>query len=136
MKELKESVTKIKPNKSCDNNGNSPGLLRLLPPIILCFILSIFNNIIVAATYPVAWTFSKFIVLFKKGDSMLCKNYRGIADILCRLFDSILGRRLSMWYNPSKEQVGSQKGRSCIDHIWTIRLLIDHILTIRLIDHN
>ena len=59
---------------------------------------------------------------------MLCKNYRGIAinDILFRLFDSILRRRLSMWYNPSKEQAGSQKGRSCIDHILTIRLLIDH----------
>ena len=128
MKELEESVIKIKPNKACDSNGNSPGILRLFPPLILSFILDIFNNIIIAATYPVAWTLSKFIVIFKKGDTMLCKNYRGIAinDILFRLFDSMLGRRLSMWYIPSKEQVGSQKGRSCIDHIMTIRLIIDY----------
>ena len=57
-----------------------------------------------------------------------CGNYRGIAinDIIFRVFDNILYKRLSLWYMPTREQAGSQSGRGCLEQIMTIRLLIDY----------
>ena len=74
------------------------------------------------------WHGNKFVVLFKKGNSLQCKNYRGkaITDILFRIFDNILEKRLLLWSPPSKEQAGAQKGRSCVNHIMTLRFLIDY----------
>ena len=126
--ELKTAIHESNPNKACDRKGNSPGVTRLLPPTILLFILQMFNMILQSSLIPVEWSLSKLITLFKRGKTSLCGNYRGIAinDILFRLFDRILGKRLSVWYQPCREQAGAQKERDCIEHIMTLRLIIDY----------
>jgi exonuclease III len=126
--ELIENVFDLKSNKACDRNGNSPGFIKQLPLVLLLFILNLFNTIFSSSTIPIEWTISKLITLFKKGKTSLCGNYRGIAinEILFRLFDQIIGRRLSLWYKAFKEQAGGQKLRDCIEHILTVRLLIDY----------
>ena len=127
-KELETAMYESNPNKACDRKGNSPGVTRLLNPAILLFILQMFNLILQSSRIPVEWTLSKLITLFKRGKTSLCGNYRGIAinDILFRLYDKILGKRLSLWYQPYREQAGGQKERDCIEHIMTLRLLIDY----------
>ena len=67
-------------------------------------------------------------MLFKKGAKADCGNYRGISlmDAIAKLFDSILNRRLSLWFTPDREQAGAQKLRSCTEHQITLRLLIDY----------
>ena len=54
-------------------------------------------------------------------------NYRGINVINClaELFDLVLSSRLNSWFGPYREQAGSQKGRGCIEHIVSLRLLMD-----------
>ena len=54
-------------------------------------------------------------------------NYRGINVINClaKLFDLVLNSRLNSWFVPYREQAGNQKGRSCVEHIVTLRLLTD-----------
>ena len=42
-----------------------------------------------------------------------------------KLYDSILNRRLGQWFQPDREQAGSQRGRGCIEHIMALRLLIN-----------
>lgn len=128
MEELETSVHDMKPNKACDRNGNSPGIIKLFTPAVMIFILALFNTIFQTSQIPIEWTLSKLITLFKRGKTSLCGNYRGIAinDIFFRLFDKVIGKRLSNWYQPCREQAGSQKGRDCIEHIMTVRLLIDY----------
>ena len=67
-------------------------------------------------------------MLFKKGNSLETGNYRGISviDSIAKLYDYILNSRLMTWYTPQREQAGGQAGRSCIEHILTLRLWIDY----------
>ena len=66
--------------------------------------------------------------IFKKGNRLLPENYRGITIINCiaKLYDKILCHRLQLWFKPYREQAGSQKGRGCIEHIVTLRLISDY----------
>ena len=126
--ELSDCISEAKIIKANDKNGNTPGIAKYLTAELFIFILHLFNMIFQVAKFPLSWTISKLIVIFKKGQRLNCGcgNYRGIAinDIFFRLFDSILFKRLSAWYTPTHEQAGSQKGRNCMEHI-TQRLLID-----------
>ncbi len=45
---------------------------------------------------------------------------------MAKLYDSVLHHRLIMWSTPFREQAGVQKGRGCIEHIVTLKLLIDY----------
>jgi len=120
----------IKPDRSCGPNGNSPGTLKLLPTSWLLFLLSLLNTIFITGAYPTSWTFSKLIMLFKKGLPMDCGNYRGIGIInsLAKCYDYLLNNRLTLWYIPCREQAGAQLKRGCVELIVTLRLIIDRCL--------
>ena len=117
----------IKPDKSCDITGLSPGILKLLPANWLVLLLLIFNTVFSSATYPVSWTVSKLIMLFKKGALMSCGNYRGITimNILSKCYDYLIHNRLMKWYVPCREQAGAQPERGCAEHFVSLRLVID-----------
>ena len=74
-----------------------------------------------------SWTISKLLMLFKKGSTMDCGNYRGISiiDALAKCYDYLLNNRLTEWYIPCREQAGAQSKRGCTEHIVTLRLVID-----------
>ena len=86
--------------------------------------------IFITGVYPVSWTFSKLIMLFKKGLPMDCGNYRGIGIInsLAKCYDYLLNNRLTLWYIPCREQAGAQFKRGCVELIVTLRLIIDRCL--------
>ena len=46
-------------------------------------------------------------------------------NTLAKIYDSILCKRLELWFSPFREQAGAQKGRSCEEQIATLRLAID-----------
>ena len=107
--------------------GIDPGFLKILPMNWILLITVIFNRIFVG-TYPQAWCFSKFIVLFKKGCRYMCGNYRGITitDTLAKLYDKVIYNRLKLWISIDKCQAGSLEGRGCTEQILALRLLIDY----------
>ena len=75
---------------------------------------------------PASWKRSKVIVLYKKGDAELCKNYRPIAiiPVLCKLYSSLVLSRVHDCIEkvlPS-EQAGFRSGMGCADHLHTLRL--------------
>ena len=47
---------------------------------------------------------------------------------VAKIYDYVLSNRLMRWFTPDKEQAGALPGRSCIDHIVTLRLLINYAM--------
>ena len=117
----------VKPDKSCDAAGLSPGVLKMLPINWLGLILIIFNMLFITGIYPVSWTVSKLIMLFKKGPVMNCGNYRGISimQVLSKCYDYLIHNRLMKWYVPRREQAGAQPKRGCTEHFVALRMIID-----------
>ena len=117
----------LKPNKLAGPDGNSPGIFHLLPAQWLSFLTLLLSLVFTSASYPAAWTKAKLSMLFKKGNSMLTGNYRGISviDSICKLYDYVLNNRLISWYIPQREQAGGQAKRGCPEHVLTLRLWIN-----------
>lgn len=125
--EIHEQSRKMKPDTASGPDGVSPGVFSLLPVQWLCSLATLFNSIFLPGIYPHSWIRAKVFTVFKKGDRKDPSNYRGISVIntLAKLYDMVLCRRLSLWFKPYREQAGSQKQRSCIEHIVTLRILSD-----------
>ena len=66
--EMLKCITEVKHNKANDMNGNTPGIVKNLPPALFIFISHLLNAIFRFAKFPLAWAVSKLIVLFKKDD--------------------------------------------------------------------
>lgn len=125
--EVDAALHKLKQHKSGGPSGVPPGLLKILPANWIVFLASFFSLIMHQIKYPHSWTYTKLITIFKKGTRLSCDNYRGISlmDSLAKVYDCILNRRLNLWFKPDREQAGAQKGRGCLEHLLTLRLLID-----------
>ena len=126
--EVKEQVSKLKSDKAAGTDGIPPGILKLLPPTWIVFITILLNKLFVSSIYPQSWAIAKLFTIFKKGDKHLPSNYRGITIINClaKVFDMILCERLQLWFRPYREQAGSERGRGCLEHIATLRLISDY----------
>ena len=103
-------------------------MLKSIPLGWLVMLANFFTLLLSTGLYPAAWTKSKLITIYKKGQRENCDNYRGISlmDSIGKVYDSILTNRLQQWMKPDREQAGAQKGRGCIEHLITLRLLIDY----------
>ena len=125
--EVTNRIAQMKAEKSCGLDGIPPGIFKLLTPQWILLITSLFNLIFSSATYPISWTKAKLVMLFKQGNRKDPNNYRGISVInsIAKLFDMVLCNRLELWFKPYREQAGAQRGRDCIEHIVTLRLLTD-----------
>jgi hypothetical protein len=84
-------------------------------------------NFVFSATFPETWSVSRFFTIFKKGSRLDPSNYRDFSTLnaCAKVYDGVLNNRFIQWYQPSPEQAGRQKGRSCEEQIMTICLLID-----------
>ncbi len=102
-------------------------VFSLLPAQWVLPIVTLFNNVLASGTYPCSWIKAKVITIFKKGDRQNPNNYREISILnsLAKLFDKVLCNRLNWWFRPLREQAGAQRGRGCLEHIVTLRLLVD-----------
>ena len=127
-REVQEAIKVILPNKSGGPSGVPPGLLKAMPRNWIIFLAMSFSIILNTAIMPARWAYARLVVLYKKGSRLYTGNYRGIAvmDTFAKLFDIILCKRLERWFKPEREQAGAQRGRSCLEHIMTLRLAIDY----------
>ena len=69
------------------------------------------------------------VKLPKKGNLSLCKNWRGITllPITSKVFSRVILNGVSTALDPMlrKEQAGFRKGRSCGEHIFTLRQILE-----------
>ena len=126
--ELENVIFSLNKNKSY--SGICPGILKVFPISWILFLLTVFNIIFTQCFYPTKWCYNKLFVLFKGGNRLLCDNYRGISimDSLAKVYDSLILNRLLLWINIDKCQAGAQKGRSCLEQIYTLRMLCDYAM--------
>lgn len=125
--ELLQETKKLKQDKACGPDGISPGIFKILPDQWINYIVTLLNAVFSSGSYPASWQLARMFMIFKKGNRSCPKNYRGINVInsLAKLYDMVLSTRLNMWFAPDREQAGSQRGRGCVEHIVSLRLLID-----------
>ena len=127
MLEVNEQLKDLKSEKAAGTDGVPPGVLKLLPATWVVCITFLMNSLFSNSMYPQSWAIAKLFTIFKKGDKRLPANYRGITIINClaKLYDMVLCKRLQLWFSPFREQAGSQRGRGCLEHITTLRLITE-----------
>ena len=125
--EVDDALRRLQASKAAGPDSLPPGILKHLPDDWIVLITLLFN-LVFLGQYPTEWCFARLFTIYKKGDPMLPSNYRGISilNALCKVYDSILNRRLTRWFKPQPEQAGAQEGRGCIEQILCLRLLIDY----------
>ena len=78
---------------------------------------------------PVSWRSSRLVVLYKKGDAKLAKNYRPIAiiPVLSKLFSGVLLARIKPILDAlqSVEQTGFRPDYSCIDEVHFLHMVAE-----------
>lgn len=78
---------------------------------------------------PNNWKTGMIITIPKKGDLSYCKNWRGITllNVINKVMALLLLQRITPIIEPSlrQEQAGFRPGRSCADHINTIRIITE-----------
>ena len=78
---------------------------------------------------PSDWTKGTINKLFKKGDALVCGNWRGsnIMSIPSKLLSIIILQRLQQKLDQHlrDEQHGFRPGRSCADLIFTVRMVVE-----------
>ena len=78
---------------------------------------------------PSDWKTGLVVKLPKKLDISMCNNWRGITllYVTSNVFSRVILDRISAAIDPlmCKQQAGFQKGRYCVNHIFTLRQIME-----------
>jgi hypothetical protein len=78
---------------------------------------------------PISWTEGVLCPVYKKGDKLDCKNYRGICllNVTNEVFTKILYDRLLSHANAAVQhyQAGFQSGKSTTDQLFALRQILE-----------
>jgi hypothetical protein len=94
---------------------------------IIILLTKLYRKIIQGRKIPEEMKLGYISSIHKKGDRRSCSNYRGICVInpIMKTFVRLIKRRLEEDYVSLEEQCGFTTGRSCIDHIFTLRQILE-----------
>lgn len=125
---LDEVITAINQLK----NGKAPGEDNLPAELfkeggrtLWCKIHILLTHVWEQETLPEDWNVGLILPIFKKGDKLQCRNYRGITllNVAYKILSSILNARLTAYSEENIEeyQAGFRPNRSTIDQIFSLR---------------
>ena len=127
--EVERAIKWTKRHKAQGVDGITSDIIKLGGPIVLTYLINIFNNILKTKQIPDSWHEAKIVILFKKGDPKDIKNYRPISllshsyKILTRLLQTRIERTLDK--NQPREQAGFRKGYSTKDHLQALNQITE-----------
>ena len=119
---------------SVGKNGKAPGpgginleLLKYGGLKLIKLLTKLYKKTISGEEMPQEIKLGYISSIYKKGDRRSCENYRGICVMnpIVKTFVRIIKQHVEDEYNNTEEQCGFTAGRSCIDHIFTLRMLVD-----------
>ena len=91
--------------------------------------LPLFQDIWQKEMFPEEWKEGIIIKVPKKGDLSQCKNWQGITllAVISKIFNKNILERIkySLEMGLRKEQAGFRHNRSCVDQIYTLRVIIE-----------
>ena len=103
----------MKRHKAQEMDGITSYIIKLGGPIVLTYLTNIFSNILKTKQISDSWHEAKIVILFKKGDPKVNKNYRPISFLSnsYKIFTRLLQSRIEMTLDENLpiEQAGSEK---------------------------
>lgn len=128
-REIVNAIKRLKNNKAPGADNISPEMLKVDLDSISSQLESIIREVWENESVPTHWKDGRIIKLPKKGNLTLCTNWRGITllNTVNKVMSIILHDRLSSVLEPTlrREQAGFRPGRSCTDHINTLRIIVE-----------
>ena len=130
--EIIKAIHSIKNGKAAGPDGIPPEALKADPAVSAEMFQPLLQKIWEEEQVPHEWKLGYMVKLPKKGDLSVCSNWRGImllsvpGKVLTRIILERLKEALDVKLRP--EQAGFRQGRSCTDHIATLRIIIEQSL--------
>lgn len=128
-REIADAVKRLKNHKAPGLDNIASELLKVDIDGIASELHPIIEHAWETESFPTEWKYGKIIKLPKKGNLAHCSNWRGITllNTVNKIVSSILHKRLSSVLDPTlrREQAGFRPGRSCTDHINTLRIIVE-----------
>jgi Reverse transcriptase (RNA-dependent DNA polymerase)/Endonuclease-reverse transcriptase len=126
--ELKEAIKRLKNGKAPGEDKITTEMAKNMGEKGTCMLLEIMNRAWREEKVPNEWQLGLIVPIYKAGDSKICNNYRGVTllSTVTKLYERILENRLRNIVDPSltQSQSGFRKGRSTMDHVFTIKEII------------
>ena len=116
----------LKPKKSCGIDGITSEILKIGAEVLVVPLTYLVNCSITSGKYPSNWKIAKVIVLHKKGDKKILKNYRPVSMLV--VFGMILEKVVALQIEEFFEsngllgnfQFGFRKYKSTISELLTL----------------
>ena len=141
ISEVKKHIKVLKNNKSSSADLIIKKMLKNGSAILLPAFCKVFSIVFESGLFPNEWNKSYQVHIYKSDNVLDCNNYRGIAISSCLgiFFTNILQTRLLSYVDIddnklSDNQAAFRKGRSTMDHIFTIKSTVNRYL--RLLKKN
>jgi flagellum-specific peptidoglycan hydrolase FlgJ len=127
--EIEQAISKLKKHKAPGPDGITAEEILAGKEIATETLFQLFIKIWEREKIPEEWKEAHLIKIPKKGDLSECGNYRGISllSIPSKVFSRILLNRIKTVTDCKlrEEQAGFRQGRSCTDHIATLRNIVE-----------
>jgi hypothetical protein len=110
VKEVKETLRRMKNHKAPDPGGILIELLKYAPQITLEYMTELFNDCLFGEANPEECKLALISSLHKRGSRKECGNYRGISVLasMGKLYGRIIHQHIEWEINESEEQSGFQ----------------------------
>ena len=123
MEVVKAAIKAMRSRKTCGADGVTTEMLKAeetkTPRLLMCIFREIWEKEAIPEAIPKSP---------KKGDLGNCDNWRGVTllPILSKVFSQIIHTRLAEALDEyiRQEHAGFHPGRSCSDHIFTLRQIL------------
>ena len=129
QEQIRRAIETLKNGKEPGEDGIYVEMLKAGEPEISCVLAVIFKTIWEEERLPEDWQTGLLSKLPKKGDLGNCNNWGGIMLLptTSKVFSKIILNRLGAGIDPQlrNEQGGFWKGKSCSDHIFTLRQILE-----------
>ena len=127
--EISRALSQLRFGKAPGLDGIQTETLRLGGAATVQWLKALFDSIWSSEVVPADWRKQVIIPIHKKGSRTDCDNYRGIALLSTpsKVFAKVILNRLKPWAEAHlcENQCGFRSGRSCADHLFTLRILME-----------
>jgi hypothetical protein len=130
----------MKNNKAAGADSIAAELLKNGGPNLVDALHAVVQQAWTSETLPRSWTEGVLCPVYKKGDKLDCKNYRGICllNVTHKVFAKILCDRLlpHAYAAVQHYQAGFQSGKSTTDQLFALRQILEKCNELNITTHH
>ena len=130
--EITNAMQSMKCSTSCGLDSITNDIMKVFVATYKEFTANLFNSILKSNNFPYEWATSILVPLHKKGSKHSMLNYRGISliPVFCKLFCSVINKRIVSWATTNKifssGQLGFLKGNRTSDALILLHNSVSH----------